>query len=127
MLKHCTTFMEYDIWFLSNTDKFIDRKLYLGRCPNCLSDIALLRETRIADNKVFDEKAIGYRKVKNICDKVRHHILFTKLETKVIKGKPCGWIYGENKEIKNKKGQTVKIRQSACDFYNQKELIKVLK
>ena len=127
MLKHCTTFMEYDIWFLSNTDKFIDRKLYLGRCPNCLSDVALLRETRIADNKVFEEKVIGYKKVKNICDKIRHHILFTKQDIKITKGKPFGWVFGINKEIKNKSGQIIEIRQSACDFYNQKEIRKALK
>ena len=35
---------------------------------------------------------------------------------------PYGWAYGINKQIKSKKREI--IRQYACDFYGNKELIK---
>ena len=39
-----------------------------------------------------------------------------------FKSKPYGWVYGINKQIKSKKREI--IRQYACDFYGNKELIK---
>lgn len=127
MLKHCREFKEYDIWYLCNTDQFQDRKLYLGRCPVCLKDIARLDETRISDGKTFKDPAVGYKNVEKLCDKVRHQIITTAQEITIKKGKPCGLCYGENKEIHNNKGQVIAIRQKRCDWYGQKETIKELK
>lgn len=127
MLKHCREFREYDIWYLRNTDKFQDRKLYLGKCPLCLKDVARLDETRISDGKVFKNSAAGYKTVEKLCNKVRHQIITSAAEISIKKGKPCGLCYGENKEIHNNKGQVIAIRQNRCDWYGQKETVEELK
>ena len=39
-----------------------------------------------------------------------------------------GYVYGENKEIRNKKNEVTQIRQYRCDFKsNSKNLCKVIK
>ena len=40
------------------------------------------------------------------------------------KGRPFGLCYGDNKEIHNNKGEVIKIRQSRCDWFGQKEVLK---
>ena len=127
MLKHCREFKEYDIWFLCNTKQFQDRKLYLGKCPECLKDIARLDETRILDGVVFQDCAKGYKAVEKLCDKVRHQIITTAQEITIKRGKPYGLCYGENKEIHNNKGKVIATRQKCCDWYGQKEVIKEVK
>ena len=124
MLKHCREFKEYDIWFLTNTKQFHNRKLYLGRCPVCLKDIARLDEVRISDGKLFKDSAIGFKSVQKLCYKVRHQISITAQEISIKKGKPYGLCYGENKEIHNNKGKIITVRQKRCDFHGQKEIEK---
>ena len=124
MLKHCRRFKEYDIWFLSNTPLFCDRKLFLGKCPSCREDVALLIETRIKDRAVFKNYVTGFEEVKKICGRVKHQVAVTMREIAVSKGKPYGWTYGDNREIKNNKGNVFEIRQYRCDFYGQKEIVK---
>jgi len=127
LLKHCREFKEYDIWFLNNTQQFQDRKLFLGRCPICLKDVARLDETRISDGRIFRDSAIGHKAVSKLCDKVRHQIVVTAQEISIKKGKPYGWTYAENKEIHNNKGEVTTVRQKRCDFYGQKEEVKEFK
>ena len=127
MLKHCKEFKEFDIWYLCNTDKFQDRKLFLGKCPICLKDVAKLVETRISDGVKYTNKAVGYKSVMKLCDKVRHHVITTAQEISIKKGKPYGLCFGDNKEIHNNKGQIIAIKQKRCDWYGQNETIKEIK
>ncbi|MDD3238235.1 MAG: hypothetical protein PHV37_09090 [Candidatus Gastranaerophilales bacterium] len=124
MLNHCKNFKEYDIWFLDDTKQFSERKLYLGRCPVCLKDIARLDEKRISDGKVFQDKATGFKQVERLCQKVKHQIKITQQEITIKKGKPFGLCYCSNKEIHNKRGEVIEIRRRRCDFYGQNEIIK---
>lgn len=122
MLTHCKDFKELDIWFLDDTKQFYNRKLFIGRCPQCRTEVARLDETRISDGRSFKDSAVGHKQVEKMCDKVRHHIKTTKQDITIKKGKPCGISYGVNKEIR-KKGKVVTIRQRRCDFYGQSEVI----
>ena len=48
----------------------------------------------------------------------------SSLKIKQGNGAPFGLCYGENKEIKNNKGEVVRIRVKRCDWYGQDEIIK---
>ena len=127
MLYHCNqSFREYEIWFLDDLALFRHRLLMFGKCPNCKKDIALLIEERIEDGRVFQDKYIGYKKIEKLTAKIKHQILYSSNDAKIQKGKPFSWVYGENVEIHNKKGEVVAIKQKACDYFGQKETIKVI-
>lgn len=112
----------YDIWFLENTRDFCERKLLLGKTKKNKIVISLV-ETRITDSKVFVDTQTGIRAEK-IIQNEKNRVLYTRQELILSrKGKPFGWTYGDNKEVRNKKGEVIKIKQLRCDYYNQKELI----
>ena len=53
-------------------------------------------------------------------------VVYSESELKIKQGKgaPFGLCYGDNKEIKNNKGEVVKIRVKRCDWYGQDEILK---
>lgn len=121
-----TEIVPYDIWFLDNTKDFCERKLLLGKTKKNKTVVSLV-ETRIADSKVFRDVQIS-SKAEKIIQNERTRVLYTRQELLFSrKGKPFGWTYGENKEVKNRKGEIVSIKQLRCDYYGQKELISTVK
>ena len=128
MLLHCevcnTKNNVLEIQELEDIKDFTDRLLIIGKCKVCNSDIALLVEIRKADNKTFIDNLHGNNAKKVI-----------KRESKRIKNKQNlssekqlnGWVYGVNKEIKDKKGNIKRVRQYACDYStNKKRLEKTI-
>ncbi len=107
------------IWFLSDIDCFTERKLYIFK-PQFNKYITVLSEKSKISGNVFQQKEIG-QKALNTIKREEIRKLYTSEEIKITKGKPCGWIFGENTEfISNNK---ITIKQKRCDFFGQKELI----
>lgn len=107
------------VWFLSDLDGFSERKLYIF-IPQVNKKITVLSEKNKITGNVFYQKDIG-QKALNTIKREEIRKLYTSEDIKITKGKPCGWVFGENIEIKNKKG--ISIKQKRCDFYGQKETI----
>lgn len=117
-IKHKT------IWFLADLNNFTERKLYIFEyIDKKIKTITVLFEKDKLTGEVFSQRNKG-QKSKDIMEQERIRILFTSDDIKVEKGKPFGWVYGENKEIHDRKGKVVAIKQKACDYYGQKETIK---
>lgn len=127
MFNHCGAKIKPDeVWFLAETKECSNRILYIGFCPRCLKDFTCLVETSKTENKTFTKIKSGKKAQKEI-ELCRLDKLYTSIDLKIKKGKPFGWIFGENKEIHNSKGQVIEIVQKACDYYGQKEVIKRIK
>lgn len=126
MFQHCGQKIKpTDIWFLANNKDCINRVLYIASCPRCLKTFTCLIETNINESKTYTKIKKGKQAIQEI-ELCRFDCLYTSNDLKIKKGKPCGWIYGENKEIRNKQGEVVQIRQRACDYFGQKEIVKEL-
>lgn len=124
MFNHCgMNFKPVEVWFLADTKDCTDRILYIGFCPRCLKDFTCLVETDKIKNQTYHKIKQGNKAIKEV-ELCKSDKLYTSQDVKVQKGKPYGWIYGENKEIHNKKGEVISIRQRACDFHGQKEIVK---
>lgn len=113
-----------DVWFLQDIKGFTARKIFIGNCPKCKNDVAVIFEKRIEDNKEFINGLTGIEAVKTIFREKRRKVaVFPDIKTNFL----SGWVYGVNVQIKNKKGQVVQVRQYACDFRSgEKQLTKTL-
>lgn len=112
-----------NVWLLKDTKDFTARKLYIGRCRKCGDETVLLIEKRISDNKVFINTLSGIEAVKTIYrEKKRKIAEYPHIETNGL----YGWIYGQNVQIRNRKGQVIKIRQYAADFGGGRQKVKEL-
>lgn len=108
---------------LEDIEGFKDRILIIGICKVCEKEIAMLVETRKADDKPFIDSYHDIEAVKVIKrEKKRLKNKVIETDTRYYK-----WIYGKNVEIKNKNGKVVQIRQYACDYRtNKRKLIKTI-
>ena len=114
-----------DIWYLENIKDFEKRKIIIGEYRGNFT--ACLIETRKTDGKVFSQTEFQ-AKARKILENEKNRLLYKRSEfIKSRKGKPYGWTYGENKEIKNNKGQIVSIRQKRVDWFGNKELVEEYK
>ena len=110
-----------DTWLLKDIRDFKDRKIITAICPICHKPIIVLSEKRISDSQVFFDTHYGDDALKVIKKESKRLISqYFKVDTQFIHG----WLYGINKEIKNKKGDVVQVRQYASDFNNNRTLIK---
>ena len=118
-MRHCVKFKPDEVYFLEDTDLYSSRTLSIGFCPECKKPIAELREINFAGglNKV---SAAGVHAHKLMLE-LRDCIISSSSEInyKKTKSKPYGWKYGINREDKNGK-----VKQYACDFYGNMELVK---
>lgn len=115
-----------DVWFLEGTRDFNERKLLIGKTQKGKTVISLV-EKRIVDGKVFVDVQSD-AKAEKIIHNEKSRVLYTRQEALMSrKGKPCGWTYGENKEIHNNKGEIIAIRQKRCDYFGNSELVKEYK
>ncbi len=113
-----------ELWILKDIKGFEARKMFVGFCTECKNKVVTLVETRIEDKKTFVDNLVGIEAVKTIFrEKKRKIETFSNMEVSKING----WIYGKNVEIKNRKGETTKIRQYATDYStNKKNLVKAI-
>lgn len=108
------------VWELKDTKDFIHRKIAIADCK-CGNHLATLYQKRLSDNQVFVNEYDGVEAVKVIAREAKRLIsesFYTPKQSLT------GWIFGVNKEIKNKKGKVTQIRQYASSFNNSKELVK---
>lgn len=121
-MLHCKDFKSDDIWFLFDTNEYVERKLYLGFCPQCLKEVGELIEVRKLDNQILLKRFTG-KKLNKIKELETCNIIYTAQQINKNKfRKPFGWVYGVNKLSKSK-NKTV-IQQYRKDFTGVKELVK---
>ena len=122
-MRHCNSiFNANDIWFLSDNEKCINRRLYLAICPICNKKMALYSYFDTVSKTNF-EQAFYSGGVAKIKEKLKKDITSTMLGFKNNCKMPFGFKYGKNVEIK-KDGKITAIEQYACDFYGNKVLVK---
>lgn len=121
-----TEIIPFDIWFLDCTKDFEDRKLLLGKTSKGKTVVSLV-ETRITDLKIFIDTQSGL-KAERIIQNEKNRVKYTRQEVLFAKkGKPYGWTYGDNREIHNRKGEVVAIRQYRTDNSGNSELLKEIR
>lgn len=127
MLVHCNLkFRPAEIQFLYNTEHFTHRRLEIGTCPVCNKLLARLVEKRVLDGKWFDtvEQKV---KAEKLIKANENDIEYTSLKVDNYKKTPFGFRYGVNTEKVNKNTGEVTITQKSCDFFGNKETVKVYK
>ena len=116
----------FDTWFLEDTRDFNERKLLLGRTSKGKTVVSLV-EKRKTDLKVYIDTQAGL-KAEKIIQNEKNRVIYTRQELIFSKkGKPYGWTYGDNREVRNKNGTIVEIRQYRSDNFGNSELVKRIK
>ena len=110
------------VWFLADINGFTERKLFIFEDVCSLKTITVLEEKSIESGRVFSQKDSG-KKADKIIERERIRLLYTSEDIRIKKGKPYGWTYGDNREIHNRNGEVIAIRQYRRDYYGQKEMI----
>lgn len=121
-MEHCCSFKADDVYFLSDTEIYPQRKLSVGFCPICGKPVAELFQIRF-DNQIERQVYSGI-KANELVIENQDAILYSASECNYrrLKSKPFGWKYGVNKSVFIKGKEH--IRQYAYDFYGNKEMIK---
>ena len=124
IMQHCCSFSPDDIYYLQDTYLYTSRRLAVGLCPVCSKPIAELIQ-EMFNGDTIRQAAVGI-KANNMLYEHKEEILYSMKECNYqkFKSKPFGWKYGINKNGKSK-GQNI-VKQYACDFYGNKELVKTL-
>ena len=123
-MQHCCNFRPEDVYYLQDTNLYTFRRLAVGFCPICEKPVAELIQ-EMFNGITIRESAAGI-KANDMLFEHKEEILFSMKECNYLrfKSKPFGWKYGINKCGKSK-GKGI-IKQYACDFYGNKELIKTI-
>ena len=118
-MYHCISFNADEIYNLKETDIYTKRVLSVGFCPICNKPVAELIEYNFAggSNKTIISGINAHNMMLGLKDDIVCSAL--KKNRVISKSRPFGWKYGVNKESKNGT-----VRQYACDFYGNKELVK---
>lgn len=125
-VRHCNSvFKAEDIWFLSDLEEKVKRKLYIASCPICQKNIALYSYFDLNSNEYFEKYYYSGGAIR-IKKELKAETVATMLGFKDKYKMPFGFKYGINKEIK-RNGKIVEIRQFACDFQGNKILVKQIK
>ena len=124
-MRHCCKFRADDIYYLKETNLYTYRMLSIGFCPICGKPVVELYRFRF-DGKPERVCESGIE-ADELMQKLSEDIVYSMREInyKKFKSKPFGWKYGVNKSVK-RQGKGEIIRQYACDFYGNKELIKTV-
>ena len=123
MMRHCNSvFQAQDIWYLLDTEDKTDRKLYIANCPICNKRMALYSYLDIKGNFYF-EKYFYSGGADKIKERLKKDVTATMLGFRDKYKAPSGFKYGKNVEVK-RNGETIEIRQYACDFNGNKILVK---
>lgn len=123
-MRHCCQFKADDIYYLKETNLYVTRKLSIGFCPICQKPVAELVEIRFYGVITRDYKS-GLQ-ANELAMKLKDDIIYSMKDCnyRKFKSKPFGWKYGVNKSV-NIRGEE-RVRQYACDFYGNKEVIKTV-
>ena len=123
-MRHCCEFKADDIYYLAETELYTYRKLSIGFCPQCGKPVAELYCQRF-DGIIERVKYSGI-KANELVMKYKDEIVYSMKECnyRKFKSKPYGWRYGINTSVKINGKERVK--QYACDFYGNKEFIKLV-
>ena len=121
-MNHCCKFKADDVYYLADTELYPERKLSIGFCPKCGKPVAELFQVRF-DNVIECLNFVGI-KANEVVARNKNSIVYSAKECNYrrFKSKPFGWKYGVNKSV-TVNGKE-RIRQYACDFYGNKELVK---
>lgn len=122
-MRHCCEFKADDIYFLKETSLCVSRKLSIGFCPICNKPVAELVEISFTGS--IERNRFAGIKAHEMVLKLQNQIDYSARECNYLKfkSKPYGWKYGINKSVKI--NGTERVKQFACDFYGNKELIKM--
>ena len=123
-MRHCCEFKADDIYYLKETNLYVTRKLSIGFCPICQKPVAELVEISFTGS-VQRIRQSGF-KAHELVMRLKKDVTYSLRECnyKKFKSKPYGWKYGINKSVKIKDKE--KVKQYACDFYGNKEVIKTI-
>ncbi|MBR1775727.1 hypothetical protein IJ750_01465 [bacterium] len=124
-MRHCCKFKPDDIYYLKETNLYIYRMFTIGFCPICGKPVAELYRVRF--DGIPERICESGIEANELMSKISEDILYSmkQLNYKKFKSKPFGWKYGVNKSVK-RNGRADLIKQYACDFYGNKELVKTL-
>jgi len=112
-----------NLTFLKDIKNFTARKMFAFKCPHCNQYRVWISETRIDDNKIFTNLLKGKAAINFAArENKAKRLLQTLPDIRTLD--LTGWVYGVNKQIKNKKGEVTQIRQYASDFHGKKKLVK---
>lgn len=122
-MRHCCQFKADEIYFLEESNLYVNRTLYIGFCPICEKPVAELVEISFTGSPIRI-RASGL-KANDLMLSLKEQIVYSMKECnyRKFKYKPYGWKYGVNKSVKINGKEYLK--QYAKDFYGNKELIKV--
>ena len=123
-MRHCCEFKADDIYYLKETNLYVTRKLSIGFCPICQKPVAELVEISFTGS-IQRIRQSGF-KAHELVMRLKNNVTYSLRECnyKKFKSKPYGWKYGINKSVKIKGKE--KVKQYACDFYGNKEVIKTI-
>ena len=123
-MQHCCKFNPTDTYFLEETNIYVNRKLSIGFCPICGIPASELVQQDFAGT-ITREYAFGI-KANDMMRQHKDEIVYSisSLNYKRMKSRPFGWKYGMNKSG-TRNGKEI-VKQYACDFYGNKELIKTV-
>lgn len=125
-MRHCCKFEPDDTYYLKETSLYTYRMFKIGFCPICGKPVAEIYQMRF-DGKPERNSWAGIE-ANDAMIKFSEEILYSvkDMNYKKLKSKPFGWKYGINRSSKNHKTGKESLRQYACDFYGNKELVKIM-
>lgn len=120
-MRHCSQFSADEVYYLKENSIYTTRILSIGFCPICKRPVAELVEYNFAGgiNKQTLSGIHAQTLMLNLKDEIVSAV--GDVNYQKIKSRPFGWKFGFNKETKNGK-----IKQYACDFYGNQELVKTI-
>lgn len=115
-MKCCNTEIRIcDLWILQDIKGYVNRKMFVGKCPVCADDVCLQIETSLNTGKTYVNLYNGIEAVKTLYREKKRKV---SVLPSFAPGDLLGWIYGKNVEIKNKNKEVVQIRQYATCLKN---------
>ena len=121
-MRHCCQFRPDDVYYLKDNELFTSRKLSIGFCPICGKPVSELSEWRF--DGICNVTKVAGIEANYLVIKHKNEIVYSMREFNYakFKSKPFGWKFGLNKCVKSGKKEVIK--QYACDFYGNRELVK---
>ena len=99
-----------EIVTLKDNEQCENRLLFKSFCTKCNQEYATYLEIRKVDKKAFLKKKNKFELNEFIRKEKRNILTFDKYNN-------CtGWRYGINKEIRNKNGKILRVRQYGADY-----------
>ena len=121
MLNCHGMFRADEVWFLSDNEKFKQRRLEIGVCPYCDNKIYGLFEKEKSTGKIFFIR-LRDKKGKRLYDSLKSQIDYKKSDIAKGTKSNMAYIYGVNEEhlINGKKV----VLQKAVDFNGTQKVVK---